>query len=133
MDLKDFIKETISSISEATAELQVSLGSLGVILNPPVDAEDGNVYRAGSKHTYSRIQTIEFDVAVTASADTSGGAKGGLKVLSFEFGAEGTHSRQSEQVSRVKFGIPLVLPPSSAIEGNALAAEAVRKQGFYAG
>jgi Trypsin-co-occurring domain 2 len=124
MDLKDFIKETITDVASAITELQIELEQSGVIINPPVDFKDSSVFEPdSSSHTFRRIQTIEFDVAVTAASETSGGGKGGLKVLSFEAGAEGKHSRQNEQVSRVRFSIPLVLSPSSAEEGTRRAAE----------
>jgi len=35
MDLKEFIKETITSIAEATSELQAELDAIGIIINPP--------------------------------------------------------------------------------------------------
>ena len=117
MDLKDFIKETIVGIVEASRELQERFEKEGVIINPPVSLKERDLYEHGdTRHKYRRVETVEFDVAVTASTESSGGGKAGLKVLSFDAAAEGRHSRQSEQVSRVRFSLPLVLSPAS-IEG----------------
>ena len=101
MDLKEFIKETIVGLVEASRELQQQFEKDGVVINPPVSSKERDLYRHGdTRHQYRRVEQVTFDVAVTASSETSGGGKAGLKVLSFEVGADGSHSRLNEQVSR---------------------------------
>lgn len=118
MDLKDFIKETVIGLVEATKELQEQFEKDGVIINPPVSLKERDLYEHSDiRHRYRRVEVIEFDVAVTASSESTGGGRAGLKVLAFEAGADGRHMRQNEQVSRVKFSVPLVLSPAS-IEGE---------------
>ena len=119
MDLRDFIKETISAIVTATVELQSELESTGVIINPPVSVTERELYEEGStSHTSRRFEIVEFDVAISAAAETSGGGKAVLKILSIEAGADGKHQRTSEKVSRVKFSIPMALAPSKAEATN---------------
>ncbi|SHI42682.1 hypothetical protein SAMN04488012_101328 [Palleronia salina] len=119
MDLKDFVKETISSIVEATNELQDEWGDQGVIVNPPVSTLAPGTYKQNSStHTFRAIQTIKFDVAVTASSQTGGGGKVGVKVWVFEAGTEGEHARHHEEVSRVQFEVPLTLRPSETETTN---------------
>ncbi|MDW3225104.1 MAG: trypco2 family protein [Paracoccaceae bacterium] len=115
MDLKEFIKETISGIVDATAELQSEYDEMGILINPPVSNSERDLFEEGSiDHTYRRVESVEFDVAVTATNETSGGGKAGLKILSMEAGARGDHLRSNEEISRVKFSIPIALAPSSA-------------------
>jgi hypothetical protein len=113
MDLKDFIKETISAIADATEELQAEYLDAGLIVNPPTDSNGTDVYETNSKvHTYRRIKEIEFDVAVSAESNTKGGGAAGLRVLSVELKGGAEHARSSETVSRVQFSIPIVLAPA---------------------
>ena len=115
MDLKEFITETITGIIEATNELQEKWSDDGVIVNPPVDSKQSNLFKeGGTGHVYRQIQNVSFDVAVTAATETGGGGKAGLKVFSAEVGVDGTHTRQNEEVSRVQFSIPLTLRASVA-------------------
>lgn len=119
MDLKEFIKQTISGIVDATSELQASYERQGVIINPPVNSQGNNLYREDSMaYTLRRIETIEFDVAITVESETSGGGKAGLRIFAAEAGAEAKHARRGEEVSRVRFSIPLVFAPSFAEKAN---------------
>ena len=101
--------------------MQEKWGEAGVIVNPPVDSKQSNLFQEGStSHVFRQIQNVNFDVAVTAATETGGGGKAGLKVFSAEVGIDGTHTRQNEEVSRVQFSIPLTLRASD-VEGLNLA------------
>ncbi|MDK3073376.1 hypothetical protein QO034_09665 [Sedimentitalea sp. JM2-8] len=129
MDLKDFIKETIGGIIEATSELRDAYEEQGVIINPPTSygLEGTSKFEEGSPdHTVRRIHEVEFDVAVTATKETKGGGKAGLRIMSFDAGLNGSHARKGEEISRVKFAIPITLPASNAETRNKLAKEEER-------
>jgi Trypsin-co-occurring domain 2 len=122
LNLKEFITETISAIAEATSDLQAKYASEGILINPPAPQSGGPVYQPGSpNYTMRRVQNIQFDVAVTAASETAGGGKAGIKVLSMEIGGSGERTTSSEQVSRVKFEIPLTLKPSEDEKDNTVA------------
>ena len=124
MDLKDFIKETVSGIVNATSELQSEFESHGVVINPPVSTTDRDLYEHEEKgHRYRRVEVIEFDVAVTAASGSAGEAKAGLRIFSAEAGIDGKHSRNNEEVSRVRFAIPIVFSPARVEIANKAAAE----------
>jgi hypothetical protein len=144
MDLKDFIKETVSAIVEATQELQEEFEAIGVIINPPVSNLERDLYEHEQpEHRYRRVASVQFDVAVTAATETAGGAKAGLRVFSIEAGGEGKHTRNHEEVSRVKFAIPIVLSSATVEKVNKVKAQleiqrqneaynsAVRNRGSY--
>lgn len=113
MDLQEFIKETISSIAEATLSLQEEFATKGLIVNPPTNQARSDTFDQSAAYNIRRVESVHFDVAVTATSETAGGAKGGLKVLSVEVGGHGTHAQGSERVSRVQFSIPVALPASN--------------------
>lgn len=111
MELKQFIKAAITDISEAISELQEELDN-GAIINP--QEETGNLNEhIEINDKFSRIERLNFDVAVTASESTgaSGGAKAGISV----FGAKinGETSAKSEHASRLTFSIPVVFPTAT--------------------
>lgn len=124
MDLKEFIRETLTSKIEASKEIQKKYEGDGIIINPPVNYKDRLTFLEDSEHhTHRRIEEVQFDVAVTASSDKAGGAKAGLRVFSAEVGANKSNQQSREEVSRVRFSIPLVLSPSTAEINNREAAK----------
>ncbi|MEX0318872.1 MAG: hypothetical protein AB3N21_13010 [Ruegeria sp.] len=124
MDIKEFIKETIAGIVDATVELQEEYQDADVIINPPVSVKERDLFKeGGTSHTYRRVETIEFDVAVTASSETGGGGKAGLRILSVEAGIDGKHVSSAQEASRVRFSIPITLRPSGAEAINKAASE----------
>lgn len=115
MDLKDFIKETISSIADATSELQEEYIEKDIIINPPSMYDRETEFEAGDfRYTLRRVVNVAFDVAVTAEKETAGKAKAGLKVMSMEIGGGGEHKRTHESVSRVQFSVPMTLSPDTS-------------------
>ena len=119
MNLKEFITETVSAIVDATSELQEDYEGSGALVNPPVSFRERDILEEGSsENRFRTVQTVEFDVAVTASSNKDAGGKFGLKVLSIEAGVDGNASSQKEQVSRVRFSIPIALTPSAEEKSN---------------
>ena len=107
MELKDFVRESLEQIIEAVSEVQAKaphgarINPRSIMGNPPVLRE--------SEHG-SLIQQIDFDVAVTAQEGTQ--TKGGIAVFAGWIGA-GSHGQStstSQQVSRIKFCVPVLLP-----------------------
>lgn len=104
MELKDFIKQALSDIVEATTELNQGFkeknNSARVGINPAGDA----VYNVGN----TRITTlVEFNLTVSDTNEQ--GVKAGLTVLSGIFGAglSGKEEKQNTTANTIHFGIPL--------------------------
>ena len=110
MDLKDFIKETISSIAEAVVDLQADLGDKGVVINPP------RVIDKATAEVFDPEDRVSFDVALTASKESAGKGGGGLQVavlgVGLNAGGEVANRATAERVSRVAFSISIALPLS---------------------
>jgi hypothetical protein len=108
MDLKDFIKNTISSISLAIIESQQELKEKGVIVNP----EKVEIGKYGDKllrnDGWRYIQNLDFDILVGVEEQKDGTGKGELKVAGI-LNIGGGISEQSVNLNqnRLKFSIPV--------------------------
>ena len=110
MDLKDFIKATISGIVEASIELQKEHGETGVVINPR-QSSPPETFNPKDPYTLQRVQLVSFDIAVTVGSETSGDGSAALKIASVvDIGGKGGHSKTAEEVSRVRFSLPVALP-----------------------
>ena len=130
MNLKEFVEETISAIVEASMALQDRYEGDEVLINPPAPQSGSGVFHPGSaNYTFRHVRDVEFDVALTVGSETSGSGKAGLKVFAAEIGGSGAHARSSEQVSRVRFTIPITLRPTKYEWTNRNLAESGRDAG----
>lgn len=128
MELKDFIKTALTDIVEAVKEAQDSVKDIATIAP----------YTEGSKVThiktpdgYANISNIDFDVAVTTETTegTSSGIKGGIAVAGiFNIGGNGNEeaAEKYQNVSRIKFTIPVLLPHASSLEEEVLIKDGAR-------
>lgn len=127
MDLKDFIKETITQIGESIVEIQEHFDKeeIDAIINPREIQKSGNpnypaLYSTTSyginfveyekKDVPRIVNDIEFNVAVTVEQDDTKGVGGKLKVFGAGIGAEANQVNKLANVSNVKFKIPFVMP-----------------------
>jgi len=108
MDLKDFIKNTISSISEAILESQAELKDKGVIVNP----EKVEIGKTGEKLLRSDgwryIQNLEFDILVAVEDKQESGGRGKLKIAGIvDIGGGLSDENLNKYSNRLKFSIPI--------------------------
>jgi hypothetical protein len=108
MDLKDFIKNTISSISEAILESQDELKDKGVIVNP----EKVEIGKTGEKllrnDGWRYIQNLEFDILVAVEDKQESGGKGELKIAGIVgIGGGLSDENLNKNSNRLKFSIPV--------------------------
>jgi hypothetical protein len=112
MELKEFIAQALADIVQGVLDAQVALGSNGKFVNPELSTAQGSLEAQGRLVSIKgqSVQTVEFDVAVTASSAT--GTKGGIGVVAgvFAFGSQGQSSAENVAVSRLKFSVPVTLP-----------------------
>lgn len=119
MELKEFIKQSIIEISEAVQEANTYFGEnkIHAIVNPEFIYENGEYVRPftipkdeENPNENRYIEEIQFDVAVTTGGEISGEAKAGIKIASFEIGGKGSVVDKQQNISRIKFMIPVCLP-----------------------
>ena len=111
MELKEFIKTALTDITDAIKELQEELTN-GAIVSPSMPNVIANttVVDPNNTHINRPISKIDFDVAITVgnTDKVGGGGKIGIQILSAKIGNENV--AHSENVSRMTFSIPIVLP-----------------------
>lgn len=108
MELKEFIKTAITDITEAVSELQEELKN-GSIVNPTLPQGEHGKHLVVDNEVRI-IERLDFDIAVTASDKTelNGNAKVGISVFGAKIGTG--NAEKTENVSRLTFSIPLLLP-----------------------
>jgi hypothetical protein len=116
VELKEFIKETVKSISDAIEEINSDENMTGKVIANPNDV----VFYGDTKslnrlvypiekgiQTFSNarlIQELEFDLMISESKETSSG--GGVKLNVVSGGIN--KSSTTDNMNRVKFSIPFV-------------------------
>lgn len=116
MELKDFIKQVLSDIAGGITEVQMENETTAWIV--PTHIIGSNVEKVYTTEGYVPVRNIDIDVAVTSETNTksSDGMTGGIKVVElFHIGGKSQEESSAIQqnVSRVKFSIPMMLPSTS--------------------
>jgi hypothetical protein len=103
MDLKSFISETLQQICDGIRDAQSKEGGDAINAESP-GFISGHLMSGGSYGVFTRV---DFDVAV--SAESVGGAKGGIKVWGIG-DIEGGGERKTGHANRIAFTVPVRLP-----------------------
>lgn len=115
MELKEFISETLVQIIEGINKAQIKAKESNAEINPDLVGNSdhtakygGGIRTAGGNYA----QIVEFDVAVTTAEGKN--VKGGIGVAAavINMGSSGQSNSENTSVNKIKFSIPLVLPPS---------------------
>ncbi len=111
MNLEDFVSETLVQITNGVVEAQRQVSDTGALVNPFMKV-------IGKKHSIGQaelrtgeiVSLVEFDVAVMATEGKE--TKGGIGIVTAVAGpgSTGKSDRLSGSESRIKFGVPLLLP-----------------------
>lgn len=121
MELKEFIKESLSQIIDAVKETQEKYKDTNVVICPDNIQEvksglyilDENEYDNYSSR--SKVQNIEMDIAISVTEKE--GNKSGLGIAKIiNAGISSENAQQNESISKIKFSIPIVLPTTNAQE-----------------
>ncbi len=104
MELEQFISKALlqilQGIKSAQDELRDNDNYKGVI-NP----------KWGSEQDYSNyVSEVGFDIAITASEQSSDGGKGGIKLAVVEVSGGRENSSERSSVNRVSFRLPVAFP-----------------------
>gem|GEM_PF-691528 len=114
--LKDFVKDTLSQISEGVtafeessdARSRVEAGIKGNLAGDAAAAA-GLLYLGAGK---GFATVVKFDVAVTTEESEAARGSAGIKVIPFNIGGGLDASTANTSVSRVQFNLPLSLSDS---------------------
>ncbi len=115
MDIKDFIKETLTQIAESINETNQELGNQhsfvateNITTASGMPQNDMYSYKDGIAHL---VREIHFDLAITVSDTSAQSGKGSIEVLSL-FHAGGSKENQNASIitHKLTFTLPLALP-----------------------
>ena len=101
MELRDFVKDTLSQLIEGVAEAQKAAAGRQATVNP---------FDISLESFRDRFSFVEFDVALTSgdSKTTKGGV--GVFLGALNLGSAGESSSAITSLSRIKLKIPIELP-----------------------
>ena len=117
MELKDFIKASLTEICLAIEEANLELKDSSAVINPKgvrVNSENSKSYGRedeGEKFGKNRVvHKVDFDVAVNAAKDEATGKSGKISIASFGIGGTKDSSKSNSSVSKLSFSIPIIYP-----------------------
>jgi len=116
MELKDFVKATLEQIVEGVVNAQDSIKPHGASINPTSlrYTKDGQ----NNNFDHAMPQDVVFDVGLT-STDKSGSSEGiGVFLGSINLGKKNNTGSESVAITKVKFTVPLVLPPGKDMKAS---------------
>lgn len=120
MDLKEFVSETLTQITEGVKGAQEAVKDTGGKINPELFGNESALASQGVVQTGTGCTTtmVEFDVALTVTEGS--GAKAGIGVFSgaVNLGAGGKLKSENMSVSRVCFKVPVSFPELSEKSSN---------------
>jgi len=100
MNLKEFVRSSITQIIEGVSEAISESGSSGTaVVNPN-----------RSHGAYTDPECIEFDVAVTVADKTDVDGKAGISVIGIKVGGGVESAFENKAVSRLSFRVPVSWP-----------------------
>ncbi|MFM2197937.1 MAG: hypothetical protein RLZZ505_1369 [Verrucomicrobiota bacterium] len=112
MELQNFIEESLKQIVAGISNAGKIANEHGAMLNPRQ-----RKWRYGEgvyfDHATGAVLTnVEFDIAVTAGegSKTKGGI--GVAIASVVLGSQGESTKTNQQISRIRFSLPVVFPSS---------------------
>lgn len=115
MEIKDFIKETLSQITEGIVEANKEMINDGAFVASTNLREANGLPKSGTyakrDNTMQVVREVEFDISIAVTDSTQSGGKGSLHVVSLiraDGGIDNNYSSSSTQ--RIKFSLPLALP-----------------------
>lgn len=110
MELKEFIRETISQITEGVIESQKEMKEKGFgVVNPPEVINTD--YQGRRSHGISNPSFVEFEVSLTNAESSE--SKSGIGVLlgSINIGTGNKNESKDIALTKVKFSIPIIYSP----------------------
>jgi hypothetical protein len=110
IELHDFVSETIKQVIDGVVTAQEYAKQKNAVVNPQLNYHIQNQDLLIDQATKQPVQSISFDVAVTAAEGTK--TQGGIAVFTgmIGLGSKGQSEKSNEMINRIQFSVPLALP-----------------------
>lgn len=113
MDLKTFVGQTLCQIAEGIRDAQIALDGTNATINPYYSVRSTGkerIKKPVAGYEQDCLQTVSFDIAITAAKTGKADGGFGVTVLSANLKA-GAHKESSDSsVSRVRFEVVVDFP-----------------------
>jgi hypothetical protein len=116
MNLEKFVEESLVQIANGIQAAQAKLKGTGAIVNPrnvrgnPSEKIYGSIEDRRDSTRPKFVQSVSFDVVVSANEESTAEGGGGLQVGFLSLGGKAGSGDSSGSESRLTFQIPMVLP-----------------------
>lgn len=110
MQLEEFVAESLTQLARGIKAASVAVTEAGGVVNPSTREKPGG-RDFNTRLGMVPVVEVEFDVAVSASGTEGSKAGLGVVVAAFALGGSTHETTTDEQVSRLRFTVPVVLPP----------------------
>ena len=111
MDIKDFVKESLMEIADSINEVNMELKEKGTYIPYGDMVGEGVLFSVIKGKETRHFIKVEFDLAVTVSHEQNTSGGGGLSIASLaNMGVKSEDKDGKEEISRIKFMIPMALP-----------------------
>lgn len=114
MNIKEFIVEAITQISQGISELKEKNDELGIIVNPNLQIGEKDKFVPTNKSSYHiqrYIQNVGFEISVVVTDEKNGSGGIGVCLAGIVgIGAKTEDKNTNENVSKLTFSIPVCLP-----------------------
>lgn len=117
MELKEFVSQSLTQIFEGVRQAQDKTKDVGGSIATKVIApQRDSQYVIGFNHKEAVI-LVDFDVSINTVDVTNSKAGLGLFVAAFGGGAQAGSESSNNQLSRLRFSVPVILPsPNVPVE-----------------
>ena len=116
MELQEFVAQALSQIIQGVKSVQQTSSESGATINPEIP--NLHLVKQGFMSTTKAasdegnpVLFVEFDTAVTVVEGEGGKAGAGINVFGINAGISLGTKDESSTVSRIKFKVPIILPP----------------------
>jgi len=117
MNLKDFVRDTLTQIVDGVIEARKILVEKNADVNP-IGGHFDQAALGGKQWSFEKgiTEFVNFNVALTQEDAT--GTKGGIGVFlgGVGLGAQGRSEASSGSLSRIEFRVPILLPPGGKLK-----------------
>ncbi|MDR0681819.1 MAG: hypothetical protein LBG15_08240 [Dysgonamonadaceae bacterium] len=110
MELKDFVKETLTQIIDGVKEAQKDNMNKGAIINPAQYENANNTKQARSEGKVYPVQDVDFEIGLEISEIKESKAGIGVAVGIFSTNGNKGQSKGNASVTNVRFTIPVAFP-----------------------
>lgn len=111
MELKEFIKQTITDIKDAISELNQEFESDNAVVNPLNIDDLKHPQTEGSRRN---VTDIQFDLSLTVIEEKGKEGKLGVMNSIVSLGGSTQTGNSRENVNRIQFTIPVCFPSRTA-------------------